>query len=732
MRVNRSLILFVLACLTICFIGTAYALWFNPTGLPIVGANNDEVPDVAAAIGIGDQNSAVHLTVDRTGIAGVTAAQLRTAGLDFQSLSDDELALTYDGQSVPYWVRHDESDDTLYFYAEAEPDPLAPLAVYELRTGQGVEMQERSAQPFNEGIAAAKHFLDWQERGLFVEKGAADQAWMGPLLLAPAQWILHLDGIEPDGGPATLHVDLFAAMNTGPNEQHHAQFKMNDRIIAEHLWEGDGTKRVRIPLAAGILSEDDANQLTIEILDDAAPAGDAIYVDGVQLTYEGPIDVAERGVTFTAESPNLRIDGVQEGLMVFDVTDAAMPVALTDIRIDGDTAQLAAGTKEAELIALNPDGAIKPLVEVVPDWERSLLADDWGADYVAIVANVRGFSEAIAPLLAYREEEGMRVATVSLEQVFDEFSHGHRDPQAIKDFIAHAVETWAPPAPQFVLLVGDATYDVTNRMSGKNRNRLPTPIVYAGEGGYVASDAWYVADEEGMPIAAIGRFPAQNAPQLTNMVSKSIAYETALAEGDRSWREEALVVADDEPQFDDTMNDVTEFLEEGGFEVYDLHVSDDDRVRHSILSAINQGVGLISYIGQGSAVNWGDEAVLQSSDAQTLYNGSHLAIYNTFTCSSGSFAEPRNDSLSESLLEANSGGIVAAVVPSGAIPEIQQLPLTMLFHEEMVKGNPEQRLGQRIIAMYEAADITPALQKAMIPVNLLGDPALRIWPSEEE
>jgi hypothetical protein len=180
------------------------------------------------------------------------------------------------------------------------------------------------------------------------------------------------------------------------------------------------------------------------------------------------------------------------------------------------------------------------------------------------------------------------------------------------------------------------------------------------------------------------------------------------------------------------MNDVTEFLEEGGFEVYDLHVSDDDRVRHSILSAINQGVGLISYIGQGSAVNWGDEAVLQSSDAQTLYNGSHLAIYNTFTCSSGSFAEPRNDSLSESLLEANSGGIVAAVVPSGAIPEIQQLPLTMLFHEEMVKGNPEQRLGQRIIAMYEAADITPALQKAMIPVNLLGDPALRIWPSEEE
>jgi hypothetical protein len=732
MPVNRSLILIVLASLTVCFLGAAYALWFNPAGLPLVGADGMETPDPAAVIGIESRSNGVKFTIDQTGIAAVSAAQLRAAGLEFESLDSENLSLTYRGRPLPFWVRGEEDEATLYFYAEAESDPQAPLAVFELRQAPGLAMQERNAQPFNEGLPAARHSLNWQERGLFVDKGEAGEAWMGPLLLAPAQWILHLDAITPDGGAASMAVDLYSEVETTGDEQHHVQFIVNDMTVAEHLWQGAGRKRVRIPLAAGVLERDRENQLMIVVHDDTAPAGDAIHIDGVELAYEGPIDVTDRAVTFVAEAPNIRVDGAEEGFMVFDISTKEAPVALTSLRMDGDSAQFAAGTREPTLIALNPSEAIKPLLEAMPQRERSLLADDWGADYIAIVANVRGFNEAIAPLLTHRQEEGMRVATISVEQIFDEFSYGHRDPQAIKDFIEHAVNTWAPPGPQFVLLVGDATYDVTNRISGKNRNRLPTPIIHAGEAsGYVASDGWYANDENGIPRVAIGRFPAQNAPQLTNMVSKTIAYEATLAEGDQSWRQEALVVADDEPYFDETAVNLAAYLDEGGYDVYRLHMSYDDRVRNNILSAINQGVGLVSYVGHGSESNWGDEAVFQSSDAQTLYNGGRLPIFDTFTCRNGFFADPRNDSLAESLLQANGGGIVAAVAPSGSIPELQQLPLTMLFHEQIMAHGP-QRLGERLVAMYEAVEKTPALRQALAPVNLLGDPALKINLTGEE
>ena len=342
-----------------------------------------------------------------------------------------------------------------------------------------------------------------------------------------------------------------------------------------------------------------------------------------------------------------------------------------------------------------------------------------------------GFGEAITPLVNHREEQGLRVAAVPVEQIYDEFGFGQRDPQAIKDFIAYAVENWEPPAPQYVLLAGDATYDVTNQVTGKNRNRLPTQIVYTLENGYVANDAWFTTAEDSSSQVAIGRFPAQNAPQLKAMVTKTIDYENELLEGDNAWTEEALLVADDEAMYDREIAKLGSYLDDNGYSVYRLHMSHDDNTHHKIVSAINEGVGIVNYMGNGSAGAWGDQAVLQNSDAQTLQNGKELPILNTFTCRSGSFAEPRTDSLAESLLRANHGGIIAAIAPSGNVAEEYQPLLTDMFYEQFMRGG-EARLGDNLLNMYTAAQETPLLQEAMAPINLLGDPALIVDKPDNE
>ena len=49
------------------------------------------------------------------------------------------------------------------------------------------------------------------------------------------------------------------------------------------------------------------------------------------------------------------------------------------------------------------------------------------------------------------------------------------------------------PAPNYVLLVGDATYDIYDFTKGPNKNLLPTYLVYTEFAGYVASDTWFTA-----------------------------------------------------------------------------------------------------------------------------------------------------------------------------------------------------------------------------------------------
>ena len=65
----------------------------------------------------------------------------------------------------------------------------------------------------------------------------------------------------------------------------------------------------------------------------------------------------------------------------------------------------------------------------------------------------------VSSLVALRQSQGLRTAVVDVEDIFDEFGYGLVTPQAIKDFITYAYENWQSPAPQYVLLVGDTTYD---------------------------------------------------------------------------------------------------------------------------------------------------------------------------------------------------------------------------------------------------------------------------------
>ena len=711
------IVLATLAGLTLLFLGAAYKMW---------GEGLVEIRELKKGPSSSRQIPRfVNLTVQETGIVGVSAARLRQVNLQFDHLSAEELDLTQNGRPVPFYVDGEGAEATLYFYGLAITSTLEAPAVYRLSQGQGVTMQQRNARPDGPGDAVALLRYRWEENSTFLAQAEGD-LWLGRLLLAPAAWDLLLGDIEPSGGPGNLWVRIWSSNEDSPDPDHHLEIRLNGHDLLSWYWDGIRAETLALPVNAGLLQADDLNTLTISTPGDTGAVGEAVYVDWIQLEYEGEVSAGEGQVWFSSSAANVQVKDAGEQLLLFDVTDDKAPVALVNFKYENGAIDFAGSGRDSHYFALEAHQAIQPVISVAPTWATSLRRADRGADYVAIVAEVDGFSAAVQPLLDYRRQQGMRVTAVSLDQIFSEFGHGQRTPQAIRDFLAYAAAYWQPPAPRFVLLVGDGTYDLHNHGNGKNQNLLPTYLVQT-DSGHVSSDTWFTlygqqpAPAIG-PMAAIGRLPAQTAQQLGMMVDKTIAYERNAGS---AWQRHALFVAADHPRFQTVSEELAGMLDGNGYRVHQLTVRHNEDSHYDIMSALNKGVGIVNYVGYGSEQVWSDENTFQTADAAMLVNSGRLPVFTTFTCLNGAFSHPEIDSLAESLLWVENGGIVAAVAPAARATMEHQLQLADLFYQELLSGDSET-LGEALTLAKAAALDDPAFGDAVHAVHLLGDPALRV------
>src|SRR5205085_1141966 len=152
----------------------------------------------------------------------------------------------------------------------------------------------------------------------------------------------------------------------------------------------------------------------------------------------------------------------------------------------------------------------------------SLRTPSEGADFV--ILSHRDFLDRARPLAALRQAEGLSVAIVDVEDVFDEFSFGVKSPQAIKDFLGFARSSWQK-APRFVLLVGDASLDPKNYLGLGDSDLVPTKLIDTAS-METASDGWLAdLDGDGIEDLAVGRLPVRTAAEAEAAVSKIINYE---------------------------------------------------------------------------------------------------------------------------------------------------------------------------------------------------------------
>jgi hypothetical protein len=282
------------------------------------------------------------------------------------------------------------------------------------------------------------------------------------------------------------------------------------------------------------------------------------------------------------------------------------------------------------------------------------------------------FLESLNPLKALREGQGLLVALIDVEDLYDEFSFGVKTPQAMKDFLSRTQSFWAK-APRFVLLVGDATYDPRNYLGLGNYDFVPTKLI---DTAYLetASDDWFVDfNNDSLPEIAVGRFPPRTAQEASNVVSKIVGYEQG-AGGSR----EVLSVADIGDDFDfESEATALENLLPAQLTVQEIFRSrfqDDDQVQAALLQGINQGALLVNYVGHGSVEVWRG-SYFDSDYAEALTNGVRLPFFLNMTCLNGYFQDLYTESLAEALLKAEQGGAVAVWASSGLTEPENQGPM---------------------------------------------------------
>ena len=331
----------------------------------------------------------------------------------------------------------------------------------------------------------------------------------------------------------------------------------------------------------------------------------------------------------------------------------------------------------------------------------------------------QNFRQAVEPLAALRRNQGLSVAVVDVEDVYDEYSYGAHTPLALKRFLASAAGSWSRK-PQYLLLVGDSSWDPRNYLDQGANDFVPTKLIdtkYMETG----SDDW-LADynDVGLVTMAIGRLPGRTAAEISLMVSKILTYEQE-RETNAPLRD-AVMVADSGFE---SRSAQTQALLPSWVEVQTINrseVGNDDLMRGQIVSALNAGPMLVNYYGHGSVSVWTGAGLLDGDAAASLTNTNRLSLYVMMTCLNGYAHDAYIDSLGESALKAQNGGAVAVWASSGFTDSSPQFAMNTEFYRLLFGGSTPLRLGEATRSA-KAAISDPDVRRTW---TLLGDPAMRM------
>ena len=297
---------------------------------------------------------------------------------------------------------------------------------------------------------------------------------------------------------------------------------------------------------------------------------------------------------FTAPAgTDLVLSGADGSTHVLDITTAFRPASVTTSTSSGGIRLAASGTGDRILYAYRDQDILVPaLVANNPSsWHASE-----GADLVII--GTRELLPSLRPLAEQRAREGLSVAVVDIEDVYDEFSAGEKDAFAIRSFLSSAVQTWST-SPRYVLLAGAATYDPRGWLGRPELDQVPTVMVPTRYIEASSDDALVTFDPVKGPALAVGRLPVSNVADMDAAVAKIVGRKLATT------NDSLLLVHDRDGDipFSAATAEVRSAL--SSWKTQDFARGADDGATHgALVEALRSGPVAVDYQGHGAEDFW--------------------------------------------------------------------------------------------------------------------------------
>lgn len=318
----------------------------------------------------------------------------------------------------------------------------------------------------------------------------------------------------------------------------------------------------------------------------------------------------------------------------------------------------------------------------------------------------------------YRRSQGFIVNVVDVEDIFDEFDFGLPTAEAIRRFLHYAKFNWLIP-PDYVLLLGDSTFDPRNFTGNGYNNFVPTMIVDTTFMETGSDEALADFDDDGLAEIPIGRIATRSASVISAVLAKTVAFEKGL---NTAFSRGGLFPSDLPHGYDfEEMNNRLIAELPASIPVTTVNRATSD-ARERVINGFNSGPYLVNYAGHGTFSAWAGN-MFSRSDVPSLTNtNNNLIIANMLTCLNGYYIEAAQEGLSEALVNKTQGGAVASWASSGlTTPDVQEM-MAKRFYQNL-RTSPFERIGDMI---KDAKTVIPSGRDVRLSWALLGDPALKI------
>jgi hypothetical protein len=748
-----------------------------------------DVPAAAAAVAYRSPSAtsiwqapagaALKLSTNGEGIYRVTRAGLEAAGISAADIDAIDLSgaqLFHLGQEQALYVVDVNADhrldpgDSITFYATAVPAGYAKYARYNVYwlidagSAAPMRMAATDGAPAGAPLAVSHTATVHHELNQSYLQSAVGEDGL-------ERWIFSTvamgSGFAGGGVAKDFSLSLPGALAAGdlslrlysPYEMaHEVAVSMNGALIGTAAWSGIGWTKAEF---AGVALLPGAN--TVSIL--CQGALDKTAVDWMEVVYERAFEAVSDSLTFShAAGYRYRIaDFSTNDVEVYDISDSAGVSRVVNGTFTGAgpytlEVEPAAGLGLRSYLAVG-SAAVKTPSAVVKDSASSLSSAANAADWILITHRDLGWeadgSERgwVGELAALRQSQGLRTAVVDVSDIFDEFGYGLPTPEAIKAFLTHAYESWQRPAPQYVLLVGDTSYDYKDNWNLGTVNHVPAYLIYTDNLGETACEECYgqVSGDDALADLYIGRLPASSAAQAEAMVAKIIAYETAVNR--KLWERRLLLVADNETEdweaVFETMNEDAAALLPAGINTpqrYYLQEYENEALAVTdltaeLLASIEAGALIVNYSGHGSLNIWATERIIDNrgganrSDVSGLVNPAMYPFVVNMSCLTGYFIYPKAGayaasswrSLAEGWMQPESAGAVAALMPTGMTSSDGQHILSNALYEGIFSLDL-RRLGPAVAHAKQQllANGGAEYEETSHTFMLFGDPATRL------